>query len=1454
MKKLLLLKFLIALLLITSKNELKAQIKCKIENYSTEDGLSHDAIRDIIKGKEGFMWFATWDGINRFDGKNFITYKATAGDNSSLGNNRIDLIKEDSSGYIWLKAYDNQIYRFDKKTESFLSVANILGTNKIEFKDIFTAGDGNVWLTTNDKGIYLVQKKGNDQIKIIHFEEGSKNNFSIASNDLNFVSIDKNNTVWVGSDKGLDMIIKSKSQDYKSKNIVKESKVESFFIQDGIAWFGTNEGELLCYNKKHKNYWKAVISKKSINSIIKSKNENLLFITSSTGELITFNIKTLKAESILKISDSPVYKIYQDKQGLLWVEPDNNGVFMINPKGKSIQLFLQKKDASLLQTKNSFGIFEDNFDRVWVKLKGGGFGYYNPKNNTLEYFFNEPGDENQKFSNIISSLYFDRSGILWISSNDGGINKIILQKNIFQQQLLVPDAKNKYENEIRALFTDKTNRLWIASKAGKLKVYQDNQELKNLFLNYKTEDIGLIYTITGDAKGNIWLGTKGKGLYKATPVNVQKSQYILKQFKADKNDPESISSDLIYSVLEDKKGRIWIGTYDNGINLLEENHDKFSFIHNFKNYPVTESGKVRYLTEGYKGQIWVATTNGLVTFNPDNYNPNELKFSRYVKVSSDKSSLGSNDVLFMYKDSEDKMWISTAGGGLNLAIETKDNRLRFKNFTKENGLPSDFILSMIEDDEKNLWLATENGISKFNLLNRIFRNYDSYDGLLKTRFSESSNSKLQNGTLIFGCKNGYLTFNPKKVENQKNTTKMVFTNFEINNKISNVKSAEFPLKLDINYNNNIQLYYRENTISIYYTVLDYRSNNKQLYAYRLKGLDDTWHHVKNQKKATFTNLPPGNYQFEVKCLNTELYINTPQKSLSFTIAPPFWKTNWAYFLYAIIILILLETSRRIAYSMIRLRNKVVVEQKMTELKLSFFTNISHELRTPLTLIVNPIEEIARNEKLSPLGIDYIETVRKNTNRLVRFVNQLLDFRKVQSGNEELNIEPVELVSFINEINTLFTQAAYEKNIKIKTLSNSETLNVTLDKEKMDIIIYNLLSNAIKFSSNDSLITVEVKMENDTFLKINVSDQGTGVDENKLEDIFKLYYETDTGKSKNVGTGIGLALCKEYVQLHQGTIYAANNDRGGLTVSIEIDLSNKIFQNKVDKVNLAEEKLQHIVNKQNKEDRVLQNNDDTNLPVVLIVEDNNELRAFLKSQLQRFYRILEAENGKEGLVIATSKLPDLILSDIMMPQMDGIELLDALKNATETSHIPVILLTAKSSVENKIEGLNYGADYYITKPFDTNFLMASIENLIRQRKKIFERLQTNVKTIALEPGEIVITTKDEQFLKDIIAIVENSLIDPKFNIDVIANSLNMSRVTFNRKFKSLTNMTPVEFVRDVRIKKAKQFLDAGETDIADIAYKVGFNGAGYFSTCFKESCKISPSDYLKQKQDNLKDEL
>ena len=1440
-------RFLILLQFVVGCNTLFGQIKCKIENYSTEDGLSHNIIRSIIKDQEGFMWFATWDGISRFDGRNFITFKATAGDHSDLENNRIDMIKEDAFGYIWLKAYDSRIYRFDKKRQIFLSISKILRDAKVEFDLIHIAKDGNVWLTSIKNGIYLAKQNKGGKIEIINFKPGNKSGFALASNQINFITEDRNHTVWVGSDKGLDQISKSDNGNYNSTRIVSNTNVLSFFFsRDKEMWFGTEDGALVSYNQASMHPARFSISTKGINSITASKTGDLLYATSSAGTLITFNTRTFKTEAVLKVSESPIYKIYQDSNGLFWIEPDKKGVLMVDRQNK-IHHFSQNTDASIYMLTNSYEIFEDNFRRVWVKMKGGGFGNFNQKTKTFDYFYNKPGTTDRRFSNTVSTKYFDPSGILWLSTTDGGIQKVIFQQDSFQQQQLVSNAFNALQNEVRALYTDKNGRLWMASKSGELNIFRNGLVVRNVFPNFDIKKIGLVYTILEDSKGNIWLGTKGNGLYKATPIDISHSSYTVKQFKNSRKDSKSISSDLIYSVIEDNTGHIWIGTYGSGINLAIENKKSIEFVHNFPNYPIKEASKVRVLKQGSRGEIWVGSTNGLITFNPGNYDPQKMKFKRYIRGGDDKYSLNSNDILFILRDSDNKMWLSTAGGGLNLA-ELKRGGLRFINFTKKNGLSSDFILSMAEDHRKNIWLATENGISKFSLSTHTFRNFDSYDGLAKTNFSESAISKSANGHLIFGSKNGYLVIDPDQIQLQKDKSHMVFTAFEVNNKVSAVNSEEMPLKLDINYNDDIEMDYLHNTVSIYYTTLDYRSGKKQKYAYRLKGLDDNWYLVGNQRRATFTNLAPGDYEFEVKSINPELYSNIPHKKLSFTITPPFWRTNLAYFIYLLVGLALLEMTRRITVSMIRLRNNVVVEKKMTELKLSFFTNISHELRTPLTLIVNPIDEIARNEKLSEQGNEYIELARKNTDRLVRFVNQLLDFRKVQSGTEELYPERVELVSFITEIVNLFALTGRERNITITTEFFAPSLYANLDRSKMDIVIYNLLSNAVKFSPDNTTITLKVLCENERLLKITLTDDGPGVDEKKLDDIFKLYYESKVGETKNVGTGIGLALCREYIQLHQGTIWAENNKNGGLTVFIEIDVTDKILNTNKDAQNQFDHKLPVYDSiRAIKTEFNAPPTNESDRPMILIVEDNNDLRGFLKSQLRNYYKVMEAENGREGFEMAKKTLPDLILSDIMMPEMDGIELLQALKSDVVTSHIPLVLLTAKSSVDNQLEGLNYGADQYITKPFNTEILLAKVKNLITLRKSYFETLQNSTKTISLEPGEIVITTKDEHFLRDVIALVETHYTDPEFTIDALIKSLNVSRATFNRKFKSLTNMTAVEYVKDIRVKRGRQYLKAGERDIATIAYKVGFNNAGYFSTCFKEVYGVSPSDYIKQNQ-------
>jgi len=1435
-----------------------AQIKCKIEHYSTEDGLSHDGVMNILKDRDGFMWFGTWDGINRFDGHNFVTYKTRPGDSSSLKINRVDNIKEDKDGYLWLEVYDNQVYRFDKKNKKFLSVSNILAEKNIKnilFTGITLTGKNGVWLTTIDKGVFAVKNLPSAKPEITGYNVSSKDGFQLYSNKVNFLYGDKQQHVWIGTEAGLNCLTVDQSGVYKNKvvdtSFAKGLAYTSVTEDEQYIWFGTGDGQLVRYHKTSGQFLKKKISANRLNDLHVATNKHTIYATANL-EVITIDRTSLHTFVSSFTGEGPLLSVYEDRSGLLWIEPEKHGLVKYNPVTRTFKYFFQENDANFYNTAKEYKVFEDHNGRVWMSMKGGGFGYYNPLADTVEYFYNKPGSTDHQFSNIVIWSYLDEAGVLWLSTRDRGIEKIIFQVNDFKHGLLVTKTLNKSDNEIRGIFSDKNKRLWISSKSGNLYVYDKGKKVEDIFINKPSGSIGLVYNMMQDRNGTIWLGTKGNGLYRAVPIDAGGSRYTLTHYKADKKNINSLSSDLIYSILEDKKGRIWVATYQYGINLLVPDGDKIKFvnIHNsFKNYPAG-SWKARHVQQDVNGNIWVATTNGLVIFDPDKGKPDDYMFKSYGKIPGDKSSLGNNDAQFIYRDSKNRMWVATSGGGLNRVMASSDRGLKFKVYTIEDGLPSDYILSIIEDNAHNLWLGTENGISKLNPEQERFRNYDSYDGLPKTGLSEASSLKLPNGDLLFGCINGYITFNPAAIIDQKIKAKMTFTNFQINNKDVIPAETGSPLNVDINDTKKIELKYNENIISIDFTVLDYRSINKQIYAYRLNGFDPEWHVVKNQRKATYTNLPPGKYVFEVKSLNSDLYETLPVKTLSIKIAPPPWRTVWAYILYAVLLAILIEIARRIVFTMIRLRNRITVEQRLTELKLSFFTNISHELRTPLTLIVNPIEEIARQEHLSPKGQEYINVVRRNANRMVRFINQLLDFRKAQSGKMNLQVTHTDVLALVKDITQHFSEIANEKNIELSISSNVEELNAWIDAEKIDIVIYNLLSNAFKFTADHKIISIVIDKK-DEFFTISVIDQGIGVPNDKLNDIFELYFEVEKAPGNNLeGTGIGLALCKEIVKLHHGEIEARNNVDEGLAVILKVPVGKHHFKDGEGIVIDTPMAAKHILPKPaeviTNVEISLSPANKQDLPLVLLVDDNNELRKFLADQLQEFYNVVEARDGKEGLEMALKLIPDLIMSDVMMPEMDGIQLLDKLKKNVTTSHIPVVLLTAKSSVENQIEGLKYGADYYITKPFQTNFILASIDNLLKQRKKVFESLLVSKKTVELNPGEIVITSKDEIFLKEIIDIVENGMVDVEFNIDSVAGSIGMGRTTFYKKFKSLTNLAPVEFVREMRLKRAKQFLDANGQNISEIAYAVGFNSAKYFSTCFKEEYGISPSEYLKSK--------
>lgn len=1438
-----------------------AQPKCKIERYSTEDGLSHDAVTCMMKDRDGFMWFGTWDGINRFDGHNFISYKSSPGDQSQLKNDRIDQIVEDRSNHLWLRAYDKEIYRFDKKTEQFLPISpfiNTTGKQKIDCSRIIAGENGSIWLVTFRNGLLFIPQTNLSSPRFISYKKGLKPGYQLPSNTINFFHQDHDHNIWIGTPDGACLLTKSASGAYQSipleVNLAANLNFTTVNEDDHQLYFGTSQGYLIIYNKTSKKTICQKITSNTLNALILSKINGCIYGTTSAGELIKVNLNDNNITTSVFTRAGGLYSIYEDRGGKLWIEPKSQGVVRFDPYKRSFQYFSQKNDALYNNSGNHFKVLEDNSGLILINMKGGGFGYYNEAKAKVDYFYDDPDDPNRQLSNIVTCLYYDTAGILWLSTDDRGIDKIIFQNTAFNQQQLVDQAPFKSDNEVRGILYDRKGRLWLGVKSGKLYIYQNNKRINIQFINEPPGGLGLVYSMLQDRLGNIWLGTKASGLYKASPINTEETTYRLTNYQADKQGPNSLNSNEIYALQEDHEGRIWIGTFDEGLNLAVNDHNTVKFSHTgaaFKHYPKEAFRKIRNMALDREGNLWIGTTDGLLVVDPVSGHSPAYRYVSYRKIPGSKQSLGNNDIQFIYRDSKNTMWLATSGGGLDQAIgDDPFQYLTFKDYSTRDGLPNDYVLSCAEDNHRNLWIATQNGLSKFNIAKKQFRNYDSYDGLPKTGFSEASCIRTAGGDIVFGNIKGFLTFNPDRITNYRFKANMALTNLQINNE-DIAPGDNDAVNYNIDYIKKLKLKYNQNIISIDYAVLDYRSSFKQAYAYRLTGFDTVWHNNKGQRRATYTNLPPGNYTFEVKSLSNDLYTKLPAKSLAITILPPPWRTWWAYLIYLLLAVIAIETIRRIALTMLKLRHRIAVEKRLSDLKLSFFTNVSHELRTPLTLILNPIEEIARKEELSKQGNEYINVVRKNANRMVRFINQLLDLRKVQSGKATLTITQTEMVAFIRNIGEYFTDIAREKRIELKISANTDELWAYIDADKIDIVIYNILANAFKFTPEGKTICIILnQFDADDYFRIEIIDQGIGVANDKLNDIFELYYEGDNRQGNHQkGTGIGLALSKEFIELHQGKIVAKNNPEGGLTIAIELKLENDYFtgdQGALTHLGEASQQIQEIEESLYSLTLSVTRQNDINVPLVLLVEDNIDLRKFLVIQLSEFYRVEEAENGEEGLQKAVQLLPDLILSDVMMPKMTGIQMLDQLKNDLSTSHIPVVLLSAKFSVESQIEGLKYGADCYITKPFRNDYLFMSIENLLRQRKKIFESFLNGKKTINLGPGEIMITSKDEIFLKEVIKIVEDGMLDTEFNIDTVAETIAMSRSAFYKKFKSLTDLAPVEFVREMRLKRARQYFDAGDHNIAEIAYAVGFNNAKYFSTCFKEQYHLTPSEYLKSR--------
>ncbi len=1456
---------LFAWLLLWAAVVVQCQPRGKIEYYSTAQGLSHQRVTNILKDKEGFMWFGSWDGINRFDGKEFVSYKSSPGDSSRLRNDRIDQITEDQLGYLWILAYDHEVYRFNKQTEDFYPLRNLPSAKargNIQFSRIQGAREGWVWLQSVNEGVFCVRQKDPDKSPFIQYKKGGAAGFGIPSNTVNYFYNDKKGRIWLGTSEGLCMLKANADGEFRvGKTLGAGKNFTEFDTEGDNLVFTTLDGFLIIHNVKTDTELIKKVADSGLNSILISRNGENMYTTTQKGELICMGMDGTVGKTYKYPGREPIHSVYQDRQGILWIEPDKAGVIRCDPQTGAFRHYREEIGDNFNALGNRFRVFEDLNGLLWVNFKMGSFGYFNPGKQEFEHLLNTPDASLQKLPHIVYSIYYDKAGLIWLTTLERELVKIILQGNHFTQKYISREGSSIAENEVRATLFDKQNRLWTATKDGKVQIFAGEKKIENLLENEPASRFGLVYTMLEDAKGNIWLGTKGNGLFKAVPLNEEHSRYRLQHFLPDKNNPNALPCNHIYSLLEEKEGRIWIGSFDNGLCLVLDSDTATRFVNRggvFEAYPKVGFNRVRQLAMDGNQHIWAGTTDGLVIIR-NNVNSGEAPFIKTCsKIPGDTRSLGNNDIQFIFRDSKSRMWLGTSGGGFSQAIGNDPfNKLEFRSYTTAEGMPNDYVLSCTEDADGKIWIATENGLSRFSPETQQFRNYDAYDGLPKAGFSEGTVSKsLLGNQLVFGTIKGYIIFNPARLENNRVKSNISFTHLYINNDEAKTISGNNLLLQNINYLDRISLKHNQNIISIDYALLDYRAGNRQSFAYRLIGFDTTWQDDRRQRRATYTNLPPGHYTFEVKSTNPDLYENAPFKKIEITIFPPPWKTWWAYLIYLVLLAALLFVIRKYVLAMIGLRNRIAIEQKLTALKLNFFTNVSHELRTPLTLIINPLEQLARKEKLSTTGASLVDVAQKNAGRMVRFINQLLDLRKIQSEKATLNISRIEVVSFVDRVLEHFSEAARTKRIRLLVEAPQEPLFAWLDAEKLDVIIYNLLSNAIKFTPDglEVKVLIESPQGGESF-SISVQDQGPGVEKGKLGKIFELFSSGDHGSAdRNLkGIGIGLALTKEFVELQQGSINAQNNEDGGLMVTVQFKTGRQHFQQQGVQFVDAPTMLpgyetpveQKILPKKTYLPGVLA----SDAPLVLLVEDNDELRNFITGQLSEFYRVETAKDGLEGLEKAKTSQPDLVVSDIMMPRMDGIQMLDKLKNDLDTSHIPVVLLSARYSIESQIVGLNYGADYYITKPFNSDFLIASIENLLRQRKRLFEGMVQKEKPLNMGPGPIAITSKDETFLKEVIRVVEQNMAETEFNIDSVAESLAMSRTTFYKKFKSLAGLAPVEFVRDMRLQRARQYLETGNNNVSEVAYLVGFSNPKYFSTCFREKYHVSPSEFQKSVSEN-----
>ena len=1436
-------------LLLTIAIDIAAQPICQVKHFSVSDGLAQGNVMSILQDQKGLVWFSTWNGLNKFDGYTFKTYKTSQESKYAFGSNRMGTISESKYGDIWCPTYDGQACLFDVETEKFIDVLQPIELSTKQTNNvtrIYSLEKGIAWILCESGYAFRVDeqlcKKG-EGITLY-----SASNHNLKGNQIFNIYQDSEEDEWILTDKGVSIIGKKTLDTDFPFQFITQIKETIYLIaeNDKLARYDFHTKKLKFVDIPYPHH--------KINNVT-TIGKDMLALGTDNG-VILYSIPKNSFQQIdirtATQTSNDVESVYQDHLGDIWIFSKDPGIVHLNlVTNEKEHLFTPKDEIIKHGRKSRKLIFEDNAKNLWLLPTEGNFCYYDRKERTLKPLLTDINNPKSIFSPLVRSYTLDNQGNCWFATARG-VEKLCFFPQSYQFNL------TDYEAETRAFLQDSNKRLWTASKSNYIQIFAPDGNLvgylskQGNIIKEKQSFYNGVYSILEDKDGNIWLGTKEIGLFQLKKTGA--NHYSIHHFEHQTNDPYSLSSNSIYAIFQDSRNRI--GCYGGGLNLLAQAKDgKVSFIHSnneLRNYPIAYGMKVRNIAEAPGGVILVGTTNGLLTFSNNFERLEEIKFYRNIRRPGDKNSLSANDIMHIYTDKNKTTYIISFTGGVNKVISPNllNENIQFRNYDKNNGLASDLALSMIEDTQNQLWVVSEIALSKFDPAKETFENYELSSIYQEFNFSEALPIINARNQIILGTDKGFLEVSPEKMRKSSYVPPIVFTGLKIQGHLTDHS---------IDNLEELELEPSQRNVTFQFAALDYVNPKGILYAYRLQGLEKEWNEADNNRSASYINLPAGKYQLQIKSTNSDGVWVDNVRTLSIHVLPTFWETYWAWLLYFILFILFTASIVYVLFYIYRLRHRVDMEQQLANIKLRFFTDISHELRTPLTLISSPVTEVLENEPLSPSAREHLTLVHQNTERMLRLMNQILDFRKIQNQKMKLLIEETDLIPLLQKVMSSFKLIAEEKNINYQLTSTIQSVYSWVDRDKFEKIFFNLLSNAFKYTPTDKSITVNITTKEKT-VEIEVADEGIGIAVEKQHSLFQRFESLVKQNILQPSSGIGLSLVKEMVEMHHGTITVNSQPGIGSRFTVSLPLQREIFEEDVQVefiLNDSQSSAPHPVDSMKAPEEVEEKEDlETNSDgfSILVVEDNEELKAFLKSILSENYTVITASNGEEGLQHAVDDLPDLIISDVMMPVMDGLEMIRQIKENNNICHIPIIVLSAKASLDDRIAGLEQGIDDYITKPFSATYLKTRVASLLRQRKALQElymnRLMEGKNTSSpdpLTPSQPQITPYDEQFMKKVMAYMEEQMDNAELTIDEFAEQLMLSRTIFYRKLKSIVGLTPVDFIREIRIKRAVQLIDSDEYNFSQVAYMTGFNDPKYFSKCFKKGIGITPSEYKERKK-------